>query len=144
MARDVEEAAQGALSVLVRHASAGDRRDWDGDDRLRPLDKRGRRQAEALVELLLPLGVRRVVSSPYVRCVETVEPLAAALGVAVELDVRLAEGAGRAAVELLREDGVAACTHGDVVFDVLGRGLKKAASVVLRDGAVARELPRPD
>ena len=130
MAPRVEEAAQGTVSVLVRHASAGDRSTWDGDDRLRPLDKRGRKQAESLVELLLPLGVSRVVSSPYVRCVETVEPLAAALGVEVELDDRLAEGAGRAAIELLEEDGVAACTHGDVVDALLGRGLKKAEFAV--------------
>jgi phosphohistidine phosphatase SixA len=127
-------------SVLVRHASAGDRHNWDGDDRLRPLDARGRRQAAALTELLGPLEVRRVVSSPYVRCVETVEPLAAALGLTLERDHRLAEGAGRAALELLSEDGVVACTHGDVVEEVLGRGLKKGAAVVLRDGKFAGEL----
>jgi len=77
-------------SVLVRHASAGDRHGWAGDDRLRPLDARGRRQAAQLVELLRPLDMRRVVSSPYVRCVETVEPLAAALGLPVERDDLLA------------------------------------------------------
>jgi phosphohistidine phosphatase SixA len=130
-------------SVLVRHASAGDRDDWKGDDRLRPLDARGRGQAAALVELLRPLAVRRVVSSPYRRCVETVEPLAAALGVPVEEDDRLAEGAGRAALELVHEDGLVCCTHGDVVGDVIGRGLKKGAAVVLRDGRVEREIPAP-
>ena len=78
-------------SVLLRHASAGHRARWDGHDVGRPLDDRGRRQASELVELLRPFGVRRVVSSPYVRCVETVEPLAAALGVPVEEDERLAE-----------------------------------------------------
>ena len=127
-------------SVLVRHASAGDRHDWVGDDRLRPLDARGRRQAAALVARLGSIDVRRVVSSPYVRCVETVEPLAAALGLAVESDHRLSEGAGRAALELLSEDGVVACTHGDVVEEVLGQGLKKGAAVVLRDGKPAGEL----
>lgn len=127
-------------SVLVRHASAGDRHDWDGDDRLRPLDARGRRQAAALVELLAGLEVRRIVSSPYARCVETVEPLAAALGLGLEQDERLAEGAGRAALELLSEDGLVACTHGDVVAELLGHGLKKGAAVVLRSGSVEREL----
>jgi 8-oxo-dGTP diphosphatase len=127
-------------SVLLRHASAGDRGDWHGDDRLRPLDARGRRQAATLVELLGPIDVRRVVSSPYVRCVATVEPLAAALGLPLEVDDRLAEGSGRAARELLQEDGVVACTHGDIVEDVLGRGLKKGAGVVLRDGEVVREF----
>ena len=127
-------------SVLVRHASAGDRDDWDGDDRLRPLDARGRRQAEELVELLGPLEVRRVVSSPYARCIETVEPLAEARGLSVELDDRLAEGAGQAAYALVQEDGIVCCTHGDVVVDLLGRGLKKGSAVVLKAGEVIREL----
>lgn len=118
-------------SVLVRHASAGERSEWEGDDRLRPLDKKGRKQAAALVELLRPLDIRRLVSSPYVRCVETLAPLAAELGLEVEHDDRLAEGAGRAAQELLQEDGVVACTHGDVVYDLLGREMKKGEFAVL-------------
>ena len=130
-------------SVLIRHAAAGDREDWDGDDFHRPLSARGRRQAEALVELLRPLGVRRVVSSPYVRCVETVKPLAAALGLPLELDDRLAEGAGRAALALFREDGVVSCTHGDIADELLGRGLKKGASAVISNGEVVREIPPP-
>ena len=130
-------------SVLLRHASAGDRDRWPVADRLRPLDSRGRRQAAALVPLLRPLGVRRVVSSPYVRCIETVQPLAEALELPVETDERLAEGAGHAALELLGEDGVVCCTHGDVVEAVLGRGLKKGAAVVLSDGHVVREIPPP-
>jgi 8-oxo-(d)GTP phosphatase len=127
-------------SVLVRHASAGDRHDWDGDDSERPLDPRGREQAAQLVELLRPLAVRRIVSSPFARCVETVEPLAAALGLSVELDERLAEGAGQAAYALVQQDGVVCCTHGDVVHELLGRGLKKGAAVELRAGEVLREL----
>ena len=63
--------------ILLRHASAGDRAEWQGDDVVRPLDKRGHKQALALREALLARGVRRSVSSPYVRCVQTVEPLAA-------------------------------------------------------------------
>jgi phosphohistidine phosphatase SixA len=130
-------------SVLLRHAAAGDREHWDGDDFHRPLDARGRREAEALVALLRPFGVRRVVSSPYVRCVQTVEPLAAALGLPLELDDRLAEGAGRAALTLLQEDGLVSCTHGDVVHELVDCGLKKAAAVVVQDGQVVRELPPP-
>lgn len=119
------------MSILVRHASAGDRHSWAGDDRLRPLDDRGRRQAVEIAATLRSEDIRRVVSSPYVRCVQTVEPLAAELGLEVELDERLAEGAGGAAQPLLEEAGVVACTHGDVVHDLLGRGLKKAEYVVL-------------
>jgi len=130
-------------SVLVRHASAGDRGDWAGDDRLRPLDAKGRRQAEALVEILLPLGVGRIVSSPYVRCVQTVEPLAVALGLEVEEDDRLAEGAGHAARALLAEDGVVACTHGDVVDELLGYGLKKGAAAIFANGGLVGTISAP-
>jgi phosphohistidine phosphatase SixA len=130
-------------SVLLRHASAGHRTRWDGHDVTRPLDARGRRQALELVELLRPLDLIRLVSSPYVRCVETVEPLAAALGLPLEQDDRLAEGAGDSARELLLEDGVLCCTHGDVVEELVGRGLKKGAAVVLRDGEVVQAIPAP-
>jgi len=130
-------------SVLLRHASAGDREYWDGDDFHRPLDARGRRQAAELVELLRPFKVHRVLSSPYVRCIETVEPLAAALDLPVELNDRLTEGAGPGAGLLLHEDGVVCCTHGDIIESVLGRGLKKGAFVVMDDGDVVREISPP-
>jgi 8-oxo-dGTP diphosphatase len=130
-------------SVLLRHASAGHRLDWEHDDHLRPLDARGLRQSADLVELLRPFGVRRVVSSPYVRCVQTVEPLAAALGLQVEQDDRLEEGAGAASAALLREDGIVCCTHGDIVEALLGRGLKKGAAFVLEEGRVLRKLSAP-
>jgi phosphohistidine phosphatase SixA len=108
---------------------------------LRPLDKRGRAQAEALRDRLLAAGVTRVLSSPYVRCVQTVEPL----GLDVELDERLAEGAPRSdtlALLAKTEDAVA-CTHGDVIENVLGRSLEKGAAVVLEDAVVVDELAAP-
>jgi 8-oxo-dGTP diphosphatase len=107
---------------LIRHAPAGDRDAWEGDDRLRPLSKKGRKQARAIAEQLQPMRVRRLISSPYVRCVQTLEPLAERLGVKVEEDERLAEGAGLAVLDLVREagDGAALCTHGDVCVDLLG------------------------
>jgi phosphohistidine phosphatase SixA len=114
--------------VLLRHASAGDRDKWDGDDRLRPLDKRGRAQAKALRDRLRAAGVTRALSSPYVRCVQTLEPL----GLDIELDERLAEGAPRSeTLALLAEaDGAVACTHGDVIENVIGRSLKKGDAVL--------------
>ena len=122
------------MKILLRHARAGERDEWEGDDGLRPLDEKGRRQAQRLVEELVPLGVTRIVSSPYVRCTQTVEPLADALGLPIETDDRLAEGAAREDVEaLLRESPASSvlCTHGDVVELVLGKPLKKGAFVAL-------------
>jgi phosphohistidine phosphatase SixA len=118
--------------VLLRHASAGDRDAWVGDDRLRPLDERGRGQALALRELA-GRGIGRIASSPYVRCVETVEPLAATLAFEIEIDERLAEGADPAdALAFLAQlDGGVACTHGDVVEALLGHSLKKGAAAIV-------------
>ena len=117
--------------ILLRHASAGDRKAWTGDDRLRPLDERGREQALALADRLRAQGVERVFSSPYVRCVQTVAPL----GLEVVTDDRLAEGApAEETLQLLRDlDAAVACTHGDVIENVLGHSLKKGVGVVLDD-----------
>lgn len=138
--------------LLVRHASAGDRDAWVGDDRPRPLDRRGRLQAAALPALLAPHDVTRIVTSPYARCVQTVEPLATALGLVPELREELAEGSGAAVLELLHTlgDGTALCTHGDVVETLVGsdRPKKKGSTWLLevsRDGVVTavEYLPPP-
>lgn len=112
-------------AYLVRHAAALDRRAWAEPDELRPLSSAGRRQAEALPGHLAGTALSRLVSSPLVRCVQTLEPLAEALGAPIELADELVEGApGSGALDLmltLTTDGpVAACTHGDVLLEALG------------------------
>ncbi|MEO5679261.1 MAG: histidine phosphatase family protein, partial [Acidimicrobiales bacterium] len=79
--------------LLVRHAEAEPRSGWDGPDVLRPLSVKGRRQAGSLVQLLgdrVPVG--RLVASPSLRCLETLSPLAATLGLTLEVSPALAEG----------------------------------------------------
>jgi 8-oxo-(d)GTP phosphatase len=108
--------------LLVRHATAGERAAWVGDDRVRPLDERGRRQAEALVAQLSDYPVERILSSPYLRCVQSVEPLARARGLVVEKAMALAEGHAQEALDLiatLKGTTAVLCTHGDVVPVVL-------------------------
>ena len=75
--------------LLNRHAMAGHSSQWQGDDGVRPIDDLGKRQAEGLVEALAEYELDRIVSSPYVRCVQTVEPLAKARGLELELDEQL-------------------------------------------------------
>lgn len=109
--------------LLVRHARAGNRRRWNGDDRDRPLTERGEHQARRLADVLEPFGPERILSSPYARCVQTVEPLAAQLALTIEPAEELAEGRGVQGVHLLRSlagQAVVTCTHGDVVHEVLG------------------------
>jgi 8-oxo-dGTP diphosphatase len=69
--------------LLVRHASAGDKHDWDGPDDLRPLDARGRAQAERLAAVLPLFGPAAVLAAERTRCRQTVEPLATRLGLDV-------------------------------------------------------------
>ena len=137
--------------LLVRHARAGDRGAWTGDDRLRPLDREGRRQANALAETLAGLHATRLLSSPYARCIQTLEPAVARLGLELEERDELAEGATAGdLVRLLGElDGAvpALCTHRDVIEALLGpqRACKKGAAWVLEvrgaDVRAERYLP---
>jgi len=101
--------------VVVRHGSAGDRLAWKDDDHLRPLDKKGRKQAKRLVDVLAGARIERIVSSPYLRCVQTVEPLAKARGLEVEELDGLGEGMWRETPALLRTllgEHAVACVHG--------------------------------
>jgi 8-oxo-dGTP diphosphatase len=109
---------------FFRHAEAGKRHEWKGPDRERPLSEAGERQAKAVAERLAADGVARIVSSPYVRCIESVEPLAAATGLEIEIEPGLAEGADPDMVHdlLLRaEPGTVFCSHGDIASGVLRR-----------------------
>jgi 8-oxo-(d)GTP phosphatase len=121
--------------LLARHASAGERSEWTGDDRERPLDERGLRQAEGLVELLGERRPTRVLSSGYLRCRQTVEPLADALGLPVEDAPQLEEGASKGdvhdLVERLQSELPTLCTHGDVVEALVGEEGEKGATWVL-------------
>ena len=137
---------------VVRHAAAGSRSSWDGIDATRPLSGKGRRQATALADRLGEAGIGRLVSSPAARCVETLEPLGERLGLTVDADSRLVEGArGEDALALAdelrrdagrngdgrgrrrgRHEAVALCSHGDVIPDLLH---------VLRAGSTRIEDP---
>ncbi|GAB3157327.1 NUDIX hydrolase [Amycolatopsis stemonae] len=77
--------------VLVRHAKAGKRDDWSGDDDLRPLSDAGQRQASALRRVLALFGPDRVLSAPRLRCVQTVGGVAEDLGADVRHEPLLSE-----------------------------------------------------
>ncbi|MFM8906632.1 MAG: SixA phosphatase family protein, partial [Actinomycetota bacterium] len=112
---------------VVRHAKAGSRHDFDGDDIDRPLTNSGRKQAAALAERLAAVSPTIIVSSPYQRCIETVEPLAVASDLEVRTDARLAEFANEnvrpdtSLFDLLHSlpDRAVVCSHGDVIPAVI-------------------------
>ena len=125
------EPAELSAVVLVRHARAGHREDYDGPDELRPLDAKGRRQAEALtgeLNVFMPGSVR---SAPLERCRGTVAPLAQSLGQEVRVEPVLAEdayrddpaGARRRLVELASAEvdggSIVVCSQGGVIPGVV-------------------------
>jgi phosphohistidine phosphatase SixA len=132
--------------LVIRHASAGDAEEWEGDDRLRPLDTQGFGQAGRLVELLDGYSVSRLVSSPAVRCVQTVEPLARQRGLEIEAREELAEerqeSDGAALVRSLGDD-VAICVHGGLSEAAFGESQKKAEVLVVNEDGRVVERMRP-
>jgi phosphohistidine phosphatase SixA len=120
---------------IVRHAKAGSRHDWGGDDTERPLTKAGRRQADALAERLGGGHVAGLWSSPYVRCVQTLEPLGRAHDLEVQRELRLAEGARLDQILALfaeLPDGAVACSHGDVIPGLLDALVRRGTEVVTK------------
>ena len=108
---------------MVRHAKAGSRTEWTGDDRMRPLTKKGQKQADELVEQLKPFPVESIYSSPFLRCTQTVEPVARARKLAVKTSAELAEGHGLEGLNAFlgnsKLDHAVLCTHGDLVWELV-------------------------
>jgi 8-oxo-(d)GTP phosphatase len=136
--------------LLVRHASAGSRLAWDGDDRERPLDARGVTQSRHLVALLKRFEVDAIYTSPYRRCTQTVEPLAAARLLDVDSREELGEeeqsDAGAELVLSLARSNVVVCGHGGLEAAVVRQPPKwrKGDSLVLdADLRVVEVLRQP-
>jgi 8-oxo-dGTP diphosphatase len=127
---------------VVRHAHAVGRGHWRKDDRHRPLDARGAAQAAALVPLVTAYGVSRVVTSPSVRCTDTLAPFAERAGLRMRLRDGLSEegyaaAPDRAARHLAKTIGrgepAALCSHRPVLPDLLSALAASAGDDVTRD-----------
>jgi len=131
--------------LLVRHGRAGDRTAWVGDDRERPLDAKGWRQAGELVGRLERFPIDAIYASPYLRCVQTVLPIAAARGLEPQLCDELGEelqlSAGAALVRDLAGRPVLVCGHGGLELALAEpRPFRKGAVLVVdAEGRVTAE-----
>jgi 8-oxo-dGTP diphosphatase len=118
-----------ATFYIVRHAKAGSRSHWDQDDRLRPLSKKGVEQAEALTTILKPFPITAIFSSPFLRCVQTVEPLARARRLPVQQSDSIAEGHGLSGAMAIigdsKLDSAVVSTHGDIVWELTEELVKR-------------------
>jgi len=127
-----EDQSRAQVLSVIRHAEAGDRERFTGDDSLRPLSRKGRRQAEALAKRLRD-STLDMVTSPYLRCVETLSPTSARLRRAMMLASWLIEGESpEEALYQLGEltgaiGGLVACTHQDLMFGMVDAALSVGA-----------------
>lgn len=119
---------------IVRHAEAGVRPAWEGPDDLRPLTDEGWGQAHRLADHLAGFPIKRVLSSRFLRCTQSVEPLAGRLGLEVEADPALGEEAHIEASWALLGDlaGTEAvlCSHGNVIGALLDRLHRRGIDLV--------------
>jgi 8-oxo-(d)GTP phosphatase len=114
--------------LIVRHGTAGSKSRYKGDDRMRPLDKRGRAQAESLVGQLLAFGADTLYAADRARCHQTIEPLAEELGARIHNEPLLTEeayaddrkAARRRLLEIAAAEGTPViCTQGKVIPDLI-------------------------
>jgi phosphohistidine phosphatase SixA len=113
------------MPYLSRHAHAGDKHAWTGPDLARPLSEAGRREAHGLLTQLHDFPIDRILSSPAVRCLQTVQPLAARRGLTTETSETIGVEGDPAALEALLVDPGArellVCSHGELIGTMLRR-----------------------
>lgn len=158
---------------VVRHAQAGRRSEWTGDDRTRPLSDRGELQAKGIATTIDQDRDRSatldILTSPAVRCAQTVQPVVNQVGGDVVVEQRLSEGTGPREVASLLDEvtatvdrgaDVVLCSHGDVIpmlLDLLvDAGMEPARDLVWQKASMwiiqrddgrwgtGRYLPPPD
>lgn len=126
---------------LVRHAKAGSRSAWIGDDRDRPLVEKGWEQARGIAQRLAPLHPAILLSSPYMRCQQTLQPLGEECGLTVVVDPRLEEESplekSLAALDDAPDNAVL-CSHGDVIPDVINGLLRRGMDIGDAPGALRK------
>jgi 8-oxo-dGTP diphosphatase len=111
--------------LLLRHARAGEPERWSGPDELRPLDKVGQVRAVELAETVACFGPARLVSASLLRCTQTLEPLAASLGLDVEVEPAFNEYADAdVAADLVRDLSIGTgatviCSQGKMIPPLL-------------------------
>ena len=145
--RFVRGSSTGRMVLLVRNGSAVSRNGWEGDDRQRPLDSCGWAQADELVRLLAHFDPTEIRAADVVRCQQTVQPLASALGLPVTGEPLLAEDGfavdEAAAATAVRSAGdvhgcVVLSRQGDVIASLVGR-LSAEDDVDLAEPPAARK-----
>lgn len=139
--------------IVLRHAKATPRSEWSGEEVRRPLLPEGVTQAQRLIPLLQAYGPKRIVSSPWKRCTDTVRPFALSRKQAIIGRSQLSEYGNlknpkstKNAIEDIFEKSknVAICTHRPALPNVLEAIAQHAHGSLKEEIAAARALKPAD
>ena len=131
--------------IIQRHGAARSRSKWKKGEKSRPLNSKGKKQAKALPDLIDAFDPGRVLSSPWKRCRDTVEPFTRLEGLKIATKDELSEAGHRdhpsratAMIERVLGEarGTVVCTHRPVLPTVISC-VREAAT-----RGTAFELPR--
>lgn len=118
--------------IILRHAKATRRVDWDGEDSQRPLAPEGKRYAKKLTALLEAFGIVDLYSSDSARCTETLKPFASSKKASISLEHLFSEEGFESKKSLKRLDRLlqdstplVLCTHRPVLPDVVEHVVRK-------------------
>jgi 8-oxo-dGTP diphosphatase len=124
-ATEIVKSSTSGRIYLVRHGWAGQKEAWKKPDSIRPLDRRGRKQADAVAARLSGVGITRLLSSQFTRCIENTDPIGRTLGLPVETTKKLGVDASPddtlKLIKQLRGESAVLCTHGQVIGDLIGK-----------------------
>jgi 8-oxo-dGTP diphosphatase len=121
--------------ILLRHAKAITRDEWQGDDDDRPLDSTGQNQASRLLSIYQVYNLEQIHTSDAVRCYDTVNPIAKAFGINLEVTEKLSESTYKKdrekafdyAKDLIKVDArILLCSHNPILPKMLNKLTKKS------------------
>ena len=121
--------------ILLRHAKAVTRDEWQGDDDDRPLDSLGQNQVNRLLALYQVYNLEQIHTSDAVRCYDTVNPIGKGLGIKLEVTGKLSESTYKKdkekafdyAKDLIKEDArILLCSHNPILPRMLNKLTKKS------------------
>ena len=121
--------------ILLRHAKAITRDEWQGDDDDRPLDALGQNQSKRLLSIYQVFNLQQIHTSDAVRCYDTVDPIAKGLGMKLEVTGKLSESSYKKdkekaidyAKELIKGDQrILLCSHNPILPKLLNKLTKKS------------------
>jgi len=121
--------------ILLRHAKAVTRDEWQGDDDDRPLDSYGQNQAKRLLAMYQVFDLQQIHSSDAIRCYDTVAAIAKSLNVKLEVTGKLSESTFKKdkekafdyAKDLMKlNESILLCSHNPILPKMLNKLTKKS------------------